>query len=50
MFAMNFSMEKQIKNFWVAGLPAINATVFSSCPSISVLFISDMNGWFVAEE
>ena len=32
MFAMKFSMEKQIKNFWVAGffLPGINATALSS--------------------
>ena len=31
MFAMKFSMEKQIIFFWIAGffLPAINATVFS---------------------
>ena len=31
MFAIKFSMEKRIKNFWVAGffLPAINATVFN---------------------
>ena len=32
MFAIKFSMEKQIKFFWIAGffLPAINATVFKS--------------------
>ena len=32
MFAINFSMEKRIKIFWIAGffLPAINATVFRS--------------------
>ena len=31
MFAIKFSIEKGIKNFWIAGffLPAINATVFS---------------------
>jgi hypothetical protein len=30
MFSIKFSMEKQIKKFWIAGffLPAINATVF----------------------
>ena len=30
MFSMKFSMEKQIKKFWIAVffLPAINATVF----------------------
>ena len=30
MFSMKFSMQKQIKDSWIAGffLPAINATVF----------------------
>ena len=34
MFAIKFSMEKQIKKFCVAGffLPAINTTVFSISP------------------
>ena len=32
MFSMKFSMEKQIRKFWIAGffVPAINATVFNS--------------------
>ena len=35
MFATNFSLEKRIKKFWVAGifLPAINATVFTQTVS-----------------
>ena len=43
MFAIKFSMEKQIKKFWVAGifLPAIDTTVFSTaCPNNSTIDVT----------
>ena len=42
MFAIKFSMEKQINFFWVAGffLPAINATVFTLCSGSLTLVLN----------
>ena len=45
MFAIKFSKEERIKNFWIAGffLPAINATVFNVLDEFAVdlLFLAE---------
>ena len=48
MFAIKFSMEKLMKNFWVVGffLPTINATVFSTKPNFRSVFI-DFSSMFI---